>query len=764
MKKSRIAVFAIVVSLMTLLMAIDMPSVFKNINLGLDLQGGFEIVYEVSPLDGKTEIPEMSAVSKSISKRIDVLGVSEPQILIEGDNRIRVQLAGVKDQDQARRILTSTANMSFRDVNDNLLMDATVIKEGGAALGFQNGIPVVSLKIADTDKFYEVTKELATKGSGKNLIVTWLDFEEGVDSYEAEREKELRGENPAYISAASVTSGINGDAIIQGNFTEASAKELADLINSGSLPVKMTELYSNVVSAELGAGAYEKTMFAGMIGYICVVIFMIAVYRLPGLISAFMLFIYLWAVMKVYNLMGGVFTLPGIAALVLGCGMTVDANVITFERIKEELYKGRSVKRAFEEGGKLAFGTIFDSQFTTFIAAVIMYWLGTGSVKGFATMLMITIIGTLTLTVYVVKFLLGLLISSGWLDNKKTWFGVNAKDIPDVSKGEERTYFGRFSNIDFVGLFKKVSIVPVALVVVALALGAFQGIRGNNFLNLGIDFASGTKITIQSDTPLTTEAIEAKFAELGYKTSRVQLSGSNNEMAAISIKEAIETEEMYTLKEELQKEYGYEPSDSVVTPIVGRELVRNAIMACAVAWIAMLLYISFRFKFDYAISCIIALIHDILIIFAIYAITRMEVESTLVAVILSIIGYSINSSIVTFDRVREILDGEDNPKNPKEFYKNVVNKALQQTAGRSLITTITTMLPLLALIFLGSASIIPFNASMLAGVIAGAFSSLFLAAPLWYYIRINRKPKAKKEKKHKDTGEVSEWTVPGINA
>lgn len=766
MKKSRITIFAIVVMVMTLVMTLDMPKVFKNINLGLDLQGGFEIVYEVSPLDGKDAIPEMTAVSKSISKRIDVLGVTEPQIIIEGEDRIRVQLAGVKDQDQARRVLTATANMSFRDVNDNLLMDATVIKEGGAALGFQDGVPVVSLKIADQDKFYEVTKELASKGSGKNLIVTWLDFEEGVDSYAAEQEKIAKGETPNYISAASVTSGINGDAIISGNFTQESAKELADLINSGSLPVKMTELYSNVVSAELGAGAYEKTMYAGLVGYIAVVIFMIAIYRLPGAISAFMLFIYLYAVMKVYNMMGGVFTLPGIAALVMGAGMTVDANVITFERIKDELYNGRSVKRAFEEGSKMAFGTILDSQLTTFIAAIIMYWLGTGSVKGFATMLMITIVGTLTITVYVVKYLLGLLVNSGWLDNKKTWFGVQAKNIPDVNKGEERKYFGHFHNFDFIKVFKKVSIVPAALIALMLVLGVFNTATGKGFFNLGIDFASGTKITIQANETLTTESVAATFEELGYKTSRIQLSGENNDMASVSIKEAIETEDMYDLKEALTTKYGHEPSDSVVTPVVGRELVRNAAMACVAAWVAMLIYISIRFKFDFAVSCILALVHDICIIFAIYAISRLEVESTLVAVVLSIIGYSINSSIVTFDRVREELNeaGETNPKNPKEFYADIVNEALRQTGERSLITTVTTILPIVALIFLGSASIIPFNISMLVGILAGAFSSLFLAAPIWYFIRVNQKPKNKKNKPRKELDEVTEWTVPGINA
>ena len=764
MKKSRLGVFAILVLTLAMIVGINFPKVYDNINLGLDLQGGFEIVYEVSPLDGQSEIPEMSAVAKAIQKRIDVLGVNEPEIIIEGDNRIRVQLAGVKDQDQARRVLTATANMTFRDSDDKLLMDATVIKEGGAALGFQDGLPVVSLKIADTDKFYEVTSDLAKRSD--NTMIIWLDYDESVDSYKEQFEAYVKEGKPySYISAASVNSGINGDAIISGNFTQAEAKELADLINSGSLPVKMTELYSNVVSAELGVDAFTKTVFAGSMGYLAVLIFMIAVYRLPGLISAIMLVLYLFAVLFIYNLMGGVFTLPGIAALVLGVGMTVDANVITFERIKDELYKGKSVRKAFDEGSKLAFGTIFDGQFTTFIAAVILYILGTGSVKGFATMLMITIVCTMVITVYVVKFLLGLIVSSGLVDNKKSWFAVSLKNIPDLSKGEEQKYFGPFNNIDFIGIFKKAIYVPIAIVAIALVFGLVNTFGGNGFLNLGIDFASGTKITVQADETLVAEEVKAKFAELGFETAQIQLSGDNNEMAAVSIKEAIDQERLYELKEDLYEYYGHEASDSVVTAVVGKELVRNAVYAMGIAWIAMLAYVTIRFKMDYAISCIVALIHDILIVMAIVGIFRIEVSSNLVAVILSIIGYSINDSIVMFDRIRELVNTREMGRNKEEFYRNIVNEACQQTSIRSFITTLTTLFPMLALIFFGSESLMAFNVSMTVGLIAGTYSSLFLAAGVWYLLRINHKDKPKKEKKkHTGKDEVEEWVVPGINS
>ena len=265
----------------------------------------------------------MSSVVSSVRKRVDVLGVNEPEITVEGDNRIRVQLAGVDNPEQARRIISSTANLTFRDVNDNLLMDATVLEEGGASVAQdQYGNYVVNLNLSDSNTFYQVTSQVAAMGSGQNLMVAWLDYEEG-ESYAAESRKE----DPAYISAATVSEGINSDsAQISGNFTLESATELADLINSGSLPVQMTEIYSDVVSADYGMDAFSSTMLAGAIGVAAVMLFMICVYRLPGLISAITLAVYIFVVFLLYNAMGAVFTLSGIAALVLGVGMAVDST------------------------------------------------------------------------------------------------------------------------------------------------------------------------------------------------------------------------------------------------------------------------------------------------------------------------------------------------------------------------------------------------------------------------------------------------------
>ena len=757
MKKSRLIVFGIcVITILTMIVTLA-PSIRNGMTLGLDLQGGFEILYEVSPLDGQ-DMPEMSSVVSSVRKRVDVLGVNEPEITVEGDNRIRVQLAGVDNPEQARRIISSTANLTFRDVNDNLLMDATVLEEGGASVAQdQYGNYVVNLNLSDSNTFYQVTSQVAAMGSGQNLMVAWLDYEEG-ESYAAESRKE----DPAYISAATVSEGINGDsAQISGNFTLESATELADLINSGSLPVQMTEIYSDVVSADYGMDAFSSTMLAGAIGVAAVMLFMICVYRLPGVISAITLAVYIFVVFLLYNAMGAVFTLSGIAALVLGVGMAVDSNILTFERIKESMYAGRSVKTAFREGSKDSFRTIVDAQLTTFISALILYIFGTGSVKGFATMLIVSTITTLLLIVFIVRFLLGLLVNSGCLDNRYELFGVKKSDVPDVSKGEERRKFTKFKGFDFVGKAKYFVCTSLAVLVISIVCMGVNGFSGNGVMNLGIDFTSGTTLTIQSDAAIDQDTLESQLEELGLDPSSVKINGSESNIASVYLKDAVDADTMSTVKASLQETYGHEVTDNTVTPVIGQELVRNAVIISVLAWIGILIYMSVRFKWDYALSAIVALIHDVLIILAFCAIFRLEINTEIVAVLLTIIGYSVNNSIVVFDRIRDRVRAHRG-RITKEEYRELVNEAIQATCTRSVFSTLTTMLPVIFLLFMGSGAIFVFNLTLLIGLIAGAGSSLFIAAQLWYHLRLREKPKkVKKVKRSKK--ELDEMIVPGVN-
>lgn len=759
MKKSRIIAFGITVITMCIIMVAFYGDIRDNMRLGLDLKGGFEILYEVSPLNETEEAVDMSAVAKSIDKRINTLGVNEPIIQIEGENRIRVQLADVHNPEQARRMISSTANLSFRDVNDKLLMDATVLKEGGASVGYDEyGKARVSLKLSDQAKFKEVTQTVSQMGSGQNLIVAWLDYDSETDSYSKESGKT----DPKYISAATVSQAIDSpSAEISGNFTDEEANELADLINSGSLPVKMSEVYTNAVSADYGIDAFSTTMLAGGIGVALIMLFMIAYYRLAGVISAITIAVYVFIVFLMYNAMGAVFTLSGIAALVLGVGMACDSNILTFERIRDAMYSGRSVKTAFYEGSSKSFTTIFDAQLTTFISALILYMFGTGSVKGFATMLIISVITTMIVIVFVAKFLLKLLVDSGFLDNKYTWFAVKVQDVPDVTKGEERRQFGRFAKFDFVKNAKYFILTSLSILVIAVCFMGYNGIKGDGILNLGIDFTSGTKIQVQSDEAIDKAKLSEELNALGIASSSIKINGENNNIANVFTKEAIETEKMDTVKEELQATYGHEVSDNVVQPTIGRELARNAVIISVLAWLGVLAYITMRFKWDYAISGIVALIHDVFIILAICAVFRLEINTDIIAVMLAIIGYSINNSIVVFDRIRENVKAHKHDQLSPEMYKGIINEALQRTFTRSILSTFTTLLPVVCLLAMGSGAIFSFNLTLCVGLIAGAGSSVFIAAQLWLYIRIHEKPKAKKKTKKLD--EKTEMIVPGVN-
>ena len=757
MKKSRLAAFGIIVATIIAVIIAFASDIRNSMTLGLDLQGGFEILYQVTPLEGQ-EMPDMEAVVSSVRKRVDVLGVSEPEITVEGNDRIRVSLAGVDSPDQARRIISSTANLTFRDVNDNLLMDASVLEEGGASVGQdQYGNYVVNLSLKDSDTFYQVTSEIAQRSSGQNLIVAWLDYEEG-QSYAAESRKE----DPAYISAATVSEGISGNsAQISGNFTQESATELKDLINSGSLPVQLTEQYSDVVSADYGLGAFSTTMLAGAIGVAAVMLFMICVYRLPGVISAITLAVYIFVVFLLYNAMGAVFTLSGIAALVLGVGMAVDSNILTFERIKDAMYHGRSVQSAFREGSRESFRTILDAQMTTLISAIILYLLGTGSVKGFATMLIVSTLTTLLLIVFVARFLLGLLVKSGCLDNRYELFSVRKNDVPDVSKNEERRKFPIFRKFDFVGKAKYFIFTSLAVIVVAAGCMLYHGVNSEGIMNFGIDFSSGTSLIVQSDSTIDSDALTQQLADLGIEVDSIRLGGSENTTANVYIKEAIDSEQLSQVKTTLQETYGHEVNDNIVTPVIGRELVRNAVIISLLAWIGILIYVSIRFKWDYALSGIVALIHDVIIILAFCAILRLEINTEIVAVLLTIIGYSINNSIVVFDRIRENVR-KTRGHLDKDGYRTLVNEALATTCTRSVFSTLTTMLPVIALLLFGSDGISVFNLTLLIGLIAGAGSSLFIAAQLWYQLRLREKPKkVKKVKRSKK--ELDEMIVPGVN-
>ena len=431
-KKGNIAIFAVIMIATILLAVLTTPWVEKNTNLGLDLKGGFEVLYEVQPLEDGDVIDQsaMNATVRAINNRVNVLGVSEPDIRIEDSNRIRVQLAGVSNQNEAREVLSSTAQLTFRDVDDNVLLDGKDLAPRGASVSYnQQNQPVVELTLQSAEKFGEVTSQIAQRQPPENRLVIWLDYEEG-DTYE----EEIQKENSKIVSDASVTGPIISDkAIISGGGIDAeSGQRLADILNAGALPVKLEEIYSTSVSAQFGQDALEKTVFASVIGVVAIFLFMLFFYRLPGLVSIITLILYINLIMLFFNGINAVLTLPGIAGLVLGVGMAVDANIITAERIKDELRSGKSVLSAFRSGNRRSLSTIIDANLTTLISAAVLFYFGTSSVKGFALMLMISIAMTFISNVFISRYLMHLLVASRLFDKRKGWFGVKESEIREL--------------------------------------------------------------------------------------------------------------------------------------------------------------------------------------------------------------------------------------------------------------------------------------------------------------------------------------------
>lgn len=735
----------------------------NDINFGLDLQGGFEVLYEINTYDGSDVTSDMvKNTYKTIERRINVLGVSEPVIIVEGKDKIRVQLAGVTDPDEARRLLSKAASLTFRDTDDNLLMTSDVLASGKAKITQDgSGKPAVGLTVSDKDEFFSVTKKLSE--SEDNRMVIWLDYEEGEDSYDkviseygfcgSGKNKEGILIAPKCLSAATVSEGFASDVIIQGNFSSDEVSELVELINSGSLPAKIDEISSKTVGAEFGKDSLYNTSVAGFVGISAIIVFMIFIYKFSGLIASAGIIIYSFLTFGVFWLIGGVLTLPGIAALVIGIGMAIDASVISFSRIKDELEQGRRLETAVEYGNKNSFMTIFDSNITTLLVAIVLFIFGESSVKGFATMLIISIAVTMFVMVFLIRILLRLFVNTEFF-NEKLYMFIGYKG--DKKRGIIPNF--KYGKMDFVSKRKIFYIVSSLIILIGMGAVLFTGLK------LGIDFKGGSSIAVKSDTVITKDqlSLDSNYLGLEYYSYEVQ----TDDTYVIKVSDTLDQDKILEIKNYFTNKYKAETEIGVVSNVVKKELTKNAIISVIIASLGIIIYTSIRFSFHYAIGAIIALLHDVLIIVALFSIFKFEISSIFIAAILSIIGYSINDTIVTFDRIREnVLKKHDNKLSKFDDLKDVVNSSLRETLTRSIITTVTTMIPVVSLIMLGSYEIINFNIALFFGLISGVYSSIFIASQIWLDIEKRHLGKAMKKRWYEiDDDEVSEVKIKGINS
>lgn len=717
---------------------LTLKDVLKDVNLGLDLQGGFEVLYQVDPLEEGDTIDDsaVESTASTLDSRVNVLGVSEPSIQIEDNNRIRIQLAGVEDQQEARELLSTQAELTIRDVDDNVLLSGKDLVQGGASQGYDElNNAMVSLELRDSNKFKEVTEEISSKPQGENLMVIWMDFVEGEDSFAEEVQKE----DPKFISAPTVSQPINSsDVMISGGFDGQEgverAQNIAALLNSGSLPVKLTEIYSTSVGAQFGEQALDETVTAGLIGVALVFIFMIFFYRVPGIIAAITLTIYIYLTLVGFNAISGTLTLPGIAAIILGVGMAVDANIILYERLKDEIRIGRSLKQAYKKAASSSLWTIVDANLTTLIAAIVLFIFGTSSVKGFATMLLLSILMSFITAVVLTRVLMNLIVNSNYFNKKISWFGVAKKNIHNITEGKDiqdlSSIWDRFDFVKHANKFFALS--GLMIVAGTVILFIFK-------LNLGIDFTSGTRADITTDGNVTESEVTEELRDLGVPAESITMSGEDTFVARYATD--LSQEEVTDLQNHFNELYGSEPMISTVSPVIGQELVQNAIVALIIASIGIIIYTSIRFEWRMALPAVLALLHDVFIIIAVFSILRLEVDITIIAAVLTVVGYSINDTIVTLDRIRENNRKVKVYRSEAEI-NEVINRSLRQTATRSINTVLTVIIVVVLLVLFGATSIFNFSLALLIGLISGVYSSFFIAIQLWGVLKRRQLRKA----------------------
>ena len=674
-----------------------------SIPLGLDLSGGVSITYQV--VDENPSAEDMSDTIYKLQKRVDSYS-TEASVYQVGDDRITVEIPGVQDANQILEDLGNPGSLEFQMPDGTVFMTGDMVEDAQGATAtdrYGNKQYIVSLKL--TDEGAKIFGEVTSENIGKNLPIVY------------------DGETISYPQVQSAITG--GEAQITGMSSFEEADNLATQIRIGSLSLQLSELESSVVGAQLGSQAIASSLKAGAIGLAIVMVFMIVMYAVPGIAASLALAIYTTLVIATLYLFDITLTLPGIAGIILGIGMAVDANVIVFARIREEIATGKSVQTSMKIGFQKAMSAILDGNITTLIASVVLMALGSGTVKGFAYTLMIGIILSLFTAMVVTRYILYSLYALG-LKSEKLY-----------GRAKER------KSIDFIG--KKAVFFTISGIIIAaglISMGVHSATEGKA-LNYGLDFMGGTSTTADFGKDMTIEDIEndiVPYVEKVTGDSDVQatkVEGTTQvtiKTRTLSLDERQKLED--TLAENCDVDASTITSQSISSTISG-EMRSDALKAVIVSCIFMLLYIWFRFKdIRFAASAILALVHDVLVVITVYALVRISVGSTFIACVLTIVGYSINDTIVIFDRIRENLALKTG-KQTAEDLREIANKSLTQTLSRSINTSITTFIMVVMLYILGVASIRDFSLPLMAGLVCGAYSSICIATELWYVMKVH---------------------------
>ena len=691
------------------------PSVLdtdNGIRLGLDLVGGSRIVYEAEIPDGYNQAnlaDDMNSVQKVIRQRLTDKGFTEATVTLTGDNRVTVEIPQITNPEEAVQTLGTTAQLTFVDADGKEWLTGSDIKKATYGYGRPTGNEVTDVHYVQVQftsegqkKFAEATGNIAARTDGTNIMAIVMDNQ--------------------VISSPSVSSQIDSDScVISGSFTRDSASELADLINAGQIPFSLKQVELRSVGPQLGADAMRTSLIAGAIGIVLVMLFMLIVYRIPGLVASIALCFYMVLEALIFSLVRVNLSLPGIAGIILSIGMAVDANVIIFERVKEELKNGKTVKSAIDSGFKRAFTAILDSNITTLIACAVLFFLGTGTIVGFATTLGIGVIVSMFTALTVTHFLLNRMVDFR-IRNPKAY------GLRDREAGKQR-----FAILKNFKIFGGISALLVVTGLVALILLPF----GKNLFNLSIDFAGGTEMEFNMHTEVTQDVqteVSGLFKDAtGVDASSVTSSGDGNEDVLIR-STSITSEQRAAVIDKMLEKYSLADTDILnnndVSASIGSDLQRSAVICSVLAIVLMMLYITFRFEMTSGMAAVCCLMHDLLIMLSVYVWLQIPLDSNFIAAALTILGYSINASIIVFDRVRENLRTAR-----REDFASVAERSVWQTMGRTINTTLTTLFTIGMVFILGVPSLKQFTLPLIVGILAGGWSSVLLSCSLWNVFR-----------------------------
>lgn len=680
----------------------------ENIKLGLDLAGGVSITYEANA-DKPTE-EQMNDTVYKLQKRVENYS-TEAAVYKEGTKRINVDIPGVTDANAILEALGKAGSIQFVDPDGNVVIDGSDITTASAQTNTEGATS------------YEVKLEL--NGSGKEK------FAEATERLVGQQISIVYDGN--VIQAPTVNTAItDGVAVISGQESYEAAEDLAATIRIGALPLELKEVRSNVVGAKLGSEAIRTSLIAGLIGFILVVLFMMIYYRLPGVAASIALTAYVAMIAIVLNGFNVTLTLPGVAGIILSIGMAVDANVIIFTRIREELATGKTVRSAIKMGFDKAMSAIIDGNITTLIAAVVLYLKGSGTIKGFAQTLGIGIVLSMVTALFVTKFILVAFYNMG-LDKEK-FYGVQKK----------------IKTIPFTKHFPKFAAFSIVLIVIGIGALFVNKSQIGEILNYGLDFKGGTstEVTFTGSLPSNDEMAKVVEEATGCKAEISEVKGANALLVKTTELDLAKREALQTaLNETYQVEEKNIQTESI-SASVSDEMKSDAIIAVIIAGICMLIYIWIRFKdFNFGASAVIALLHDVMVVFMVYSVARIAVDNNFIACMLTIVGYSVNATIVIFDRIRENKK-KINERN-LEALAEVVDNSITETISRSINTSLTTFIMVFLLAILGVSSIRDFTIPLMVGIVCGAYSSICITGALWFYLKkitTKEKTSAKKAK------------------